>query len=67
VLCFFSLIVSSITISFQSSSFGEGHIMEIVSWAFSVLCLFYSISNFSIMGLSAFFSFRFKHSEIFHY
>ena len=31
-------------------TFGEGHIMEIVSWAFSVLCLFYSISNFSTMG-----------------
>lgn len=34
--------------------------MEIVSWAFSVLYLFYSISNFSIMGVQRRFSIYFS-------
>lgn len=55
-LCFFIFpIVSSTIISFSPRTFGKGHIMEIVSLAFSVFSLFYSISNFSTMGVKRFF------------
>jgi len=60
VVFFYFPIVSSLLFPFRPRTFGKGHIMEIVSLAFSVLCLFNSISDFSTMGVKRLFFILFQ-------